>query len=350
MSDSTFDAGRAAEKRYHRLVTHVQDAIVEFTFADGEPIVRSVNDAFVDAFGYAAEDLRGESLNERIVPDWNVEEARELDEQTRSGTVNYRQVKRETADGLRTFLYRGVPYDDGIAVDGVAIYTDLTDITRQKRQLRVINRVLRHNLRNAANVISGNTARLLAAVDEQTDERIETAARIEKAARDLETLTQEAIDIESVITSETADTVVDCVSLIQGVVAECRQRYPAATIRTTLPESMDVSAGSRLAAAIESLVTNAVEHNPAETPRVHLRVTTTNANRWVDIHIDDDGPRIPADERNVIRGDAEIEPTRHGSGLGLWLVKWTVERYGGEVSFATSDLGGNSVRLRLLRG
>jgi len=54
-------------------------------------------------------------------------------------------------------------------------------------------------------------------------------------------------------------------------------------------------------------------------------------------------------EREVVAGDAEITPTRHGSGLGLWLVKWTVENIGGEVAFETSDLGGNAVRLRLPR-
>jgi signal transduction histidine kinase len=113
---------------------------------------------------------------------------------------------------------------------------------------------------------------------------------------------------------------------------------------------MPVCADNRLVAAIESLVKNAVEHNPAGTPQVHLRVTETDANRWVEIHVDDDGPMIPTDERRVVTGDAEIEPLQHGSGLGLWLVKWTAERYGGEVSFTTSNLGGNSVRIRLLRG
>jgi PAS domain S-box-containing protein len=350
MNDNMLDID-PAEKRYHRLITHVQDAVVEFVFVDGEPIVRSVNEAFVEVFGYASADVRGESLNEWIVPDWNAGEAQQLDEQTRSGAINYRQVKRETSDGLRTFLYRGVPYDDdAIAADGVALYTDLTDITRQKRQLRVLNRVLRHNLRNAVNVIAGNTTRLLDAFDEQSRERTAAAARVEQAARDLETLTQEAIDIESVITAESVDTVVDCVSLIQGVVAECRRQYPSATIRTTLPDAMPVCADNRLVAAIESLVKNAVEHNPAGTPQVHLRVTETDANRWVEIHVDDDGPMIPTDERRVVTGDAEIEPLQHGSGLGLWLVKWTAERYGGEVSFTTSNLGGNSVRIRLLRG
>ncbi|SDZ95557.1 PAS domain S-box-containing protein [Haloplanus vescus] len=340
-----------AETRYQTLISHVRDAIVEFEFVDGKPLVCHVNDAFVDVFGYESAKLEGESLDDRIVPDWNRAEATRLNERTAAGEVNYQQVRRETADGLRTFLYRGVPYgDEAIAADGMAIYTDLTEITRQKRQLQVMNRVLRHNLRNAVNVITGNMTRLLNALDDQTSEQVDAAAKVEHAAHELETLTQEAIDIESVITAESVDTVIDCVPLIQRVVTDYRQRYPSAEIRMTLPDSMLVSADSRLRRAIESLVTNAIEHNPAATPYVHVQVTDNGPNGWVEIYVDDDGPQIPADERTVIRGDANIEPTHHGSGLGLWLVKWTVELYGGELSFETSSLGGNSVRLRLLRG
>jgi len=52
-------------------------------------------------------------------------------------------------------------------------------------------------------------------------------------------------------------------------------------------------------------------------------------------------------ERNVVTGSADITPKHHGSGLGLWLVKWIVDRSGGELAFEESDLGGNRVRIRL---
>ena len=48
-------------------------------------------------------------------------------------------------------------------------------------------------------------------------------------------------------------------------------------------------------------------------------------------------------------GDAERTRTRHGSGLGLWLVKWVAERSGGELSFGESEYGGNVVQVRLPR-
>ena len=95
--------------RYHHLIEHVQDAVVEFELVDSEPIVNEVNRAFVEVFGYPADEIVGESLNEWVVPGWKLGEAEQLDSNTASGEINYKQVTRETANGLRAFLHRGVP-------------------------------------------------------------------------------------------------------------------------------------------------------------------------------------------------------------------------------------------------
>jgi PAS domain S-box-containing protein len=339
----------ANEIRYRHLLEHVHDAVVEFELVHGEPIIRDTNEAFVDVFGYDPDELQGESLNEWIVPEWRRSESRRFDERTAAGEVTSQQVERKTAHGLREFLYRGIPYDHpDIGMDGLAIYTDLTDITRQKRQLQVMNRLLRHNLRNTVNVISGATSRLIDEFDERTEERAEIVAAVEDAIEDLETLTRDANDINTVLNATTEDPVIDCVPLVRHVASAYSRRYPDATVRTTLPASMSVCADRRLRFAVESLVDNAIRHNPSDGPTVQLRIATGSPG-WVDIYVDDDAPRIPDEERNIITDDAEITPLRHGSGLGLWLTKWTTELFGGKLSFATSELGGNSVRIRIPR-
>lgn len=337
--------------RYRHLVEYIQDAVVEFELIDGEPIVRDLNEAFLDVFGYDHDDLLGSSLNEWIVPEWLTEEARTLDDRTASGEINYKRVRRETSDGLREFLYRGIPYDDGIGrTDGFAVYTDLTEITRSERRLQVLNRVLRHNLRNEANVVSAYTTRLLAEIDDPSTETADAASTIERAAHDLETLAREAGDIRTILEgTEVEDPAVDCVPIIQRAVSEFRRRTSPVAILTDLPESMSVRATGDLRFAVDALIDNAIEHNPTERPRVRVRVDSAEADGWASIRVEDDGPRISADERDVITGDAEITSTCHGSGLGLWLVKWSTELFGGELSFTQSDMGGNSVRIRLPR-
>jgi PAS domain S-box-containing protein len=337
--------------RYGHLIEHVQDAIVEFELVDGEPIVRGVNHAFVETFGYDAETVRDEPLNDYIVPGWLAEEARALDERTAAGEINYRRVERETATGLREFLYRSIPYDDRSGqTGGFAVYTDLTDIKRQEHRLQVLNRVLRHNLRNNANIILAHTTRLLEQLEEQTEETTAVAATLEKAASDLETLTREAGEIDTILSqSDTTTGAIDCAPLLRAIAEDRRQRAPGATVETALPDSLEVNADANLRAAVDSLVENAIEHHPTGSAHVRIRVSDGGESRWVTIHVEDDCPKIPANELDVVTGREEISPTYHGTGLGLWLVRWTVDAFGGDLSFGTSEFGGNDVRIRLQR-
>ncbi|GGN08745.1 PAS domain-containing sensor histidine kinase [Halarchaeum nitratireducens] len=348
--DENTPIGRAdGGDRYGHLIEHIQDAVVEFELTDGVPVVVGVNRAFTETFGYEAADARGEVLNDLIVPVWLRDEAHALDDRTSAGEITYQRVKRETADGLREFLYRGIPYaDDRSDEGGFAVYTDLSGFVQNERRARVMNRVLRHNLRNKANVIVSHTARLLDAFDGQSAERTDAVAAVERAADALQRLTEEAGEIHRVLNAAEVTKTIDCVPTVRRVVETHRRESPDAAIDTDLPTSMAVRATGHLDVALDSLVDNAIRHNPSETPRVRVRVVA-EAPGWTTVHVEDDGPPIPADERDVVTGDAEITPTRHGSGLGLWLVKWTVETFGGELSFDESDLGGNDVRVRLPR-
>ncbi|WP_435073668.1 ATP-binding protein [Halorubrum sp. HHNYT27] len=343
--------------RYRHLIEHVQDAVVEFELVDQEPIVVSVNRSFVDVFGYDADAIRGQPLNEWVVPDWKIAEARGLDANTSSGEINYQEVTRETANGLREFLYRGIPYEDGVGSGGFAVYTDLTEIARNERRLKVLNRILRHNLRNNANIVAGHTTRLLAEFDEPDAATIESAATVERAARELERLAEEAGHIRRILQRTTDETVdIDVGTVVRTVVDEHRRRSPNAVIDVTVDDGETVLADDRLRYAIDGLVDNAIEHNPSEAPRVHVRLDDptdepdATAAEWAVLHVEDDGPRIPLNERDVIQDDEAISPTYHGSGLGLWLTELTVEAFGGELSFGVSDdLGGNDVSIRLRR-
>ena len=136
-SDSVSPDETDPEVRYQHLVESIQDAVVEFEFVDGEPVIRDANDAFVETFGYPLAEIRGESLNERIIPKGEYEEARDIDDRTAAGKTTAQQLTRETVTGPREFLHRSVPYGDSGDIDGIAVYTDITERKRaeQKRQL-----------------------------------------------------------------------------------------------------------------------------------------------------------------------------------------------------------------------
>lgn len=345
--EELFDIDESDSLRH--LLGHIHDAVVAFELVDGKPIVRNVNASFIELFGYDRGTVLDAPLNEHIVPEWLAEEATTLDNRTASGEINYQRVQRQTADGLREFLYRGIPYSDGTTrIDGFAVYTDLTDINRTERQLQVLSRVLRHNLRTEANIIDGNAERLLEALDGDDEDAIRTATVIDNRAEKLLGLASDAARINDVLQSPQSETTtVDCVPVVRAAIEGFRGSHPNAAVTADLPESMTVSATARLQLAVENVIENAIEHNPVDEPRVHIAVTSVESGQWADIAVNDDAPLIPPMERSVVTGSADITPKHHGSGLGLWIVKWIVERSGGELAFEDSGFGGNRVRIRL---
>ncbi|AXR79569.1 Signal transduction histidine kinase, contains PAS domain [Natrarchaeobaculum sulfurireducens] len=341
----------ADPRRFDHLIGHLHDAVVEFVIDDGEPIVTDVNPAFVDLFGYDRADVVGKPLNECVVPSWLEAEATALDERTVAGKVNYRRVRRETADGLREFLYRGIPYetDDGNC-RGFAVYTDLTEARRNQSRVDVLNRVLRHNLRNKVTLVAGCVEGLLEELEDDADPTVEQLSETaRKSVDELRALAREAGELQRIADASVPDDPhVDAVPLARSVAGQLGRHYPGGTITIDLPETLEVAATDRLEVALESLLENAIVHNPSDDPRVRIE-GGYDCEKWAFLAVADDGPGIPPVEREVITGESEITELRHGSGLGLWLVKWTVETFGGEIVFDTSRAGGSRVTIRLQR-
>jgi two-component system osmolarity sensor histidine kinase EnvZ len=72
----------------------------------------------------------------------------------------------------------------------------------------------------------------------------------------------------------------------------------------------------------------------------------------LEITVDDDGPGIPAEEREAVfrpfyRLDASRNPVTGGVGLGLAIVRDTIRAQGGEVVLQDAPQGGLRAVVRL---
>lgn len=328
----------ASTDRFRHLFDHIHDAAVLFEIVELTPIVRAVNPSFVETFGVDATEIIGESLNEHIVPDTQVSEATDYDQRTARGKANYDIVSRKSVDGRREFIYRGLPFesDDGRRY-GFAVYTDVTDDRRRQRRLRVLHRVLRHNLRNDLSVVFG-MAEFVQEAD--TDEAITDAAtRVLNAAERLDSVSEQAREIEHALDGR-VERPVDAAAVARSVAVDYRDRAP---IETAVPDAVAVTGGVALYDALDELVENAVEHTPDGTPvRISLGLDEDEAV----LSVSDEGDGIPAVERAAVFEDENITNLQHGSGLGVWLARWVAEVAGGEIEY---DRRGNwtIVSLRL---
>ncbi|SFR37045.1 Signal transduction histidine kinase [Halogeometricum rufum] len=229
-------------------------------------------------------------------------------------------------------------------------------LARQRRQTAVLNRVLRHNLRNEAQVLTGH-ADIVAGAAEDDDGLAASAAALQRSSEKVSNLADGAKAIVRAQERDADDYVpTDLTDVVRAAAADARERHPEATVNVNVAEeAAPVRASDGLRTALDELVDNAVEHGSAGSrtgsrdtadhggPSVELGVFATSDR--VELRVADDGPGIPEHERDVVTGDAEITQLTHGSGLGLWVVEAVASAHGAGLSFADREGGGAVVSL-----
>ena len=335
------ESNQRSSEEFKHLFNNLNDAVVKFELVNGEPQVLETNDAFCEAFGCESASVIGEPLNDLIVPPSKLAEAQQFDQRTHTGQSNAAVVERMTDEGKRTFVYRGVPYKDRY---GFAIYSDITDEMQQQRHLDVLHRVLRHNLRNELTVMIGMASYILDKTNEP--ETREAASKIKDAASKLSQLSDEAKTIQEVLGEVASVRPIELHPLVDLVIKDCEERFESADITVDISTELTVSANEKLQIVLRSLIDNAIRHNNSPNPQAHFSATIFDSDT-IELAVVDNGPGIPQTEQQIITEDAEITSLDHGSGLGLWLVKWIVEGYGGWLDIETPESGGSIVRLYL---
>lgn len=274
----------------------------------------------------------------------------------------------------------------------------IRDISLRKeheQRLMVLNRVLRHNLRNDLNVIQGRAemlhdqlvgleppegegdtweaaslaerlaeatassedlqtqisrflSRLRLVGDFPLDRAQQSTQTILRKSGQLESLGDKARAFEQLIatTDDKAIEVIQVSPLIERVVDEYRSQYPQATIEVNCPPGIRVQGiVDQLEVAMGELIENAIEHTEDGLPEVRVSVTEREEST-VRICVADNGPGLPQTERETLERGEET-PLVHGLGLGLWLVKWSMSRMGGSVGVANGSSSGAEVTLTL---
>jgi len=209
------------------------------------------------------------------------------------------------------------------------VLRDVTDRRTREQRLSVLNRVLRHNVRNKLDVILAHA--------EQIEEEAH-GTPIRDSAAELASVSRKAREAEAVMThGDDSPSTVDLAAVVREVVTDARREYPESSI------SVDASDGVRFAShrtivrrLVTELVENAVLHSD-DPARAEVVVDVT-ADGTPLLRVSDNGPGISDRQRDLLTdaGETQLE---HGLGVGLWFVNWATSRLGAELEFECDDRG-----------
>lgn len=203
-------------------------------------------------------------------------------------------------------------------------------LTRQSNLATVLNRVLRHNIRNDMAIIRGFTQLMK---EEGGNEYY--AEKTLKEIDDLLALSDKARELERIIGMAGDRQQINLGTLAEQCVEELRPEFPSATFQTEIGDNVDAAVFPTFERAIEELIENAAKH-AGSSPIVEISVERVpNAVR---IQIADDGPGLSSQDQAVFTTGVET-PLIHGSGLGLWIVHWIVTTHGGSTEVSASKDG-----------
>ena len=336
---------RETEDRLRQIAANTDDVLWMFSAEWDELLF--VNGAFEDFWGLSRDELTADPSRflDEIHPDDRPAVRRAMGRLSSGEPIGMEYRVNSDRSFRRWMWVRGHPiFENGEVTKVVGFARDITDRCRRERQLRVLDNLLRHNVRNTMNVVLGNADLARRYGDEDVNTWMDTI--VESGSELLDTVEKER-RIVDVLCDVGEPVTVDLVELLENSLEDVRGRFPEATIRSDLHGSASAVAVPELDYAIRELLENAIEHADAQ-PEIALRVETDPGT--VSFSVRDNAPLIPDNETEPLFAEADPSSVYHGTGLGLWLVYWTVDLCDGRLEFErTADDTGNVVTVRLSR-
>ncbi len=250
-----------------------------------------------------------------------------------SGTDETRQGRWQLTDGRCLQYYFAPVGREDTRYGRLWAFRDITDEYDREQELGLMrqlqSRALRHNLRNKLTVIEGY-ASLLATHDES--EVADQAGAILSAAAELDSLAENAQLVKRLVEHDPRPTTIDLHATLVEITTAVDDMYDGVEIGLDCPSGASATAIPQLRAALYNAVENAAQHN--DPPVMTVSVAVASTADGIDVEIRDNGPGIPDQELAVLENEQET-PIKHGSGLGLWVMKLVTENSAVEVDYDT---------------
>jgi PAS domain S-box-containing protein len=307
---------RESQERFRRLFVNNPEASV---YLDTEFHIVDANPRFLKLFGYAIEEVRGKHINDVVVPDNMMEEAKRLDENAVKGYV-YHDTVRKRKDG--TLAPVSVSAASLIVEDKligyIGVYKDISEVKKLEEKLRVVGSLTRHDVRNKLTAVAGN-AYLLRKRFASDPEATEWLRSVEVAVRQSERIfdfagAYEKLGVEQLAYMDAKKILDEAVALFPNlknirIVNECGGL-------TLLTDSL-------LRQLFYNLIDDSLKYGEKLT---QIRIRYEKSEDQLKLVYEDDGVGISQDAKPKLFNEGYT--TGKGSGYGLYLVRRMMDVYG----------------------
>lgn len=304
-----------------------------------------VNDRLETMYGYSAAELRSMAIPEFSANGYAEAgiEMRSKIEAAAVGTPQEFDWRVKRGDGR--LIWVNINFTATTVSDTDHILGEISDITEYKyndRRVSLFHRLLRHNLRNEITVITGFANHIADATESDTIRS--QCKKIETAATGLNGIVESMKQIDETLTRERSTTTEQsALTVVTDTLVDIRETYPSASISVTENSKLRIAVDEAFEYALTHAIENAIVHTKKTDPTVEITIDESPNTGRVEIRIDDEAPQIPRSELDALDERGTTTPTRHGSGCGLFVMKWSIESLGGELRIEPATGYGNTV-------
>ncbi|NHT78414.1 PAS domain S-box protein [Rhizobiaceae bacterium CRRU44] len=344
---------RESQERMSAIIDTAADGIVTI---DARGTILSTNRAMETIFGYRSEDMLGRDVR-TLIPDLIPTAGN--DDHTADIACATREVEGTRRSGIRFPLDLSVAR---IELDHTVLYSGIIrDISQRKQheqEILDVNAELEefawrtsHDLRAPIASSIGLTAimRDMIGLQAPTTQLVPVIGRLERGLQKLDGLIENIIQLKRSRLLDEATTSVPLASTVQETIERLRFIDPGrqVSLAVDIPETLVIQTKpARLRMILDNLISNAIKYaDPDEEERRVIVDAALTGNGWLELRVSDNGLGLgQGDENGLFQMFKRFHPSRSdGSGLGLYIVKTTVEHLGGTVAYVRLDKGSRFV-------
>ncbi len=335
------DALKQSEEKYRELVENANSIILKY---DKNGNILSMNEYGLEFFGYKEEELIGKNFIGLITP--VIESTgRHLDDLLLEVFANVEKYPQNINENIKKngervwILWTNRPIKDegGNYLGLFSVGTDVTgrkkaeeDIKRLNETLGILNKILRHDITNNLTVTS-MALELMETKDHALKEKAERSI-----AKSVE-LIERIRGLEFAASNEKTTGNFEVKKLIEGLI----KNYP--DTKFNVKGSGIVIADEAFEPVLDNIIRNAIVHG--KTDKIDIKITSEK--NICMIKIIDYGKGIPDEIKGRIFEEGFSYGEDRSTGLGLYIVKNIIEKYGGEIRVEDNKPSGAVFVLKL---